>query len=541
MATVTAKSRRFWNAQPYAPGMGWRAWALHHAWVLPIVMVAAWLRFAGTSSHFLYGDEAEYAIVARYLSRDPLYLAYPAIEGLGATPFVSQPPLLLYLEALSIRILGPTDFAALLPSLVLGTATVVALYALGHRLGGRFLGLSAAAVLAVLPFDIQITRKAMLDAGYTFFLVLAAYFLVAWVQERRRRYAVGTGVAVACAALSKLPGMLAGPAVLLVFLYVLAVALARRDAKQAKELAIQAGLGAAPIAVAAALYVALLWYLSALQNLWVKLLWQLGRVDVAHAQVQEVGAVARPPSFYFTDPQFSFGALFGGTLLLLALLGALVAVGRFARRPVGEAAHLAPLVLGAVLLGFFLYSQRKEGFYLLPFAPLVALYVGYLADGARRALAAGGRRVPSFAPHAALAATAVAVLLVALPAYAAAQTSLNKYAAGNDQEKYFGSGTREAAAWVHARDPNAAMYGTVLGRFSLYWYTEQTTYHWYVDHTYLDQQIQSGKLKYVVYDEYLGQSFDTAYMQEIIQRYHGEVVANFRQGWGDVKVVELHP
>src|ERR1051326_1860271 len=179
MATV-AKNVRLAARNRFAPEQGWIRWMGYHAWVLPIVAVALWLRTTGIGSHFLYGDEAEYAFVARYLSRDFLYLAYPAIEGFGPQPFVSQPPLLLYLQAIFMRIMGPTDLAALLPSILLGTGTVLAVYALGHRLGGRFVGLSASALLAVPPFHIEISRKAMLDPGSVFFLVLTAYFLVRW-------------------------------------------------------------------------------------------------------------------------------------------------------------------------------------------------------------------------------------------------------------------------------------------------------------------------------------------------------------------------
>lgn len=539
MATVTAKPSRFQSANRFAPAMGWKAWAVHHAWVVPVVMLAAWLRFTGLGSHFLYGDEAEYSIVARYLSRDWTYLAYPAIESLGATPFVSQPPLLIYLMALSMRLFGTSELAAALPSLLLGTGTVLVVYALGHRLGGRFMGLSAAVLLAVLPFHIELTRKAMLDAGYTFFLVLTAYFLVAWLQTHSRKHALGVGIATACAALSKLPGMLAGPIVLLVFGYGVALTLWRRDWPAAREMGIQAGIGAAPIAMGALLYVGLLTYLQATQNLWMKLMWQFGRVSGGGAAT-ELGAIARPASFYFQDPKFSFAVLFGSTIVTLALAGIVVAAYRFARHPKAEAGHLVPLAFTTVLLAFFLYSQRKEGFYLLPFAPFTALYIAYLADGLRGMLSWAATRVSSVRPRAALIATVLAALLVAVPAYGATTQAYGKFALGQTQEKYFGSGTKDAALWIHTQDPNAAQYGTLLGRFTLHYYNEQTTYHWYVDHTLIEQKVREGKLKYVVYDEYLGIGFDTDYMKELINRYHGTQVAEFRQGWGDVKIFELH-
>lgn len=546
MVTVAHGRRRLLPRMRLTPAAGWRAWALEHVWILPIVLVALWLRTTGLSGQFLYGDEAEYSIVARYLSRTWDYLAYPAIEGFGPVPFVSQPPLILYAMALSMKVLGPTDLAAVLPSIVLGTLTVLAVYALGRRLGGRFVGLGAASILAVMPFHIEMSRKAMLDAGYTFFLVLTTLFLVAWLQTRSRRHAVLTGVAVACAALSKLPGALAGVAVLAVFLVALGITLARVATKkapraEAKEAAIQAGLGAIPIAVGAALYVALLSYLSALTNLWIKLQWQLGRVDADHAKVREVTAVARPPSWYFTDPHFGFAHELGGAVFALAIVGLVTALWLFASAPTRRTEHLAIPVMVGVLLAFFLYSERKEGFYLLPFAPFAAVLVAQAADGLRRMLAWAGLRLRAVAPRATPIALGAAILLLATPVYSAAASSYEDFYLGQTEQRYFGYGTREAALFIHEQDPDAAQYGTLLGRFTLHWYNEQPTYHWYVDHTMLEGQIQSGKLKYIVYDDYLQLPFDREFMRELIAKYNGEPVKTYREGWGDLTVYELHP
>jgi hypothetical protein len=335
--------------------------------------------------------------------------------------------------------------------------------------------------------------------------------------------------------------MLAGPVVVLVLAYALVLALAKRDAAGTRTIAKHAAWGALPVAVGAGLYVGLLLYLQSLQNLWIKLLWQLGRVNTGAATTQDMGAVSRAWWFYFTDPQFSFRAEMGGLVLTLALLGGAVALYRLLRHPVREPEHVVPLAFVAILLAFFLYSARKEGFYLLPFAPFAALGVGYAADGLRRMLAWAGLRIEAVRPRASLLAVGVAALLVFLPAYGNAGTAYNKYVLGHNPENDFGSGTKEAALWIHAHDPNAAQYGSVLGRFTLYYYDQQPTYHWYVDHTFLEQQAASGKLKYVVYDEYLGQGFDTDYMQQLITKFHGQKVAEFQQGWGDVKVFELHP
>jgi 4-amino-4-deoxy-L-arabinose transferase-like glycosyltransferase len=540
----------------------WRDRIVAAAMLVPIVLVALYLRLAGLGSQQLYGDEAEYAIVARYLSRDLAFLAYPAIEGFAAVPFVSQPPLVLYSMAFSMKIFGPTDFAAVLPSVLFGVATVLVVYALGARLSGRLAGVASAALLAVLPFHVELSRKAQLDAGFAFFLVLTAYFLVAWMQSRRasaeapddvtqrkraRWHAVGVGGATAGAALSKLPGVLAGPVVLLALLVVaivVAVRVARRRATkgEAKELALHAGLGAAPVALGAFLYLGLLAYLEAITNLWLKLRWQLGRVDTSQATTRELAAVERPFDWYFTNEHQSFTAQFGNPVLVLALIGLGIALFLFATNPSRRTEYLVTPLMCAVLLGFFLWSDRKEGFYLLPFAPFVAHFVGLSAGGLRAMLRwAGIRFAPGIRRHVAPFALAAGLVVVAYPAYGAAVDSYEDFVLNETQQKYFGYGTKEAALLIAERDPDAGQYGTLLGRFTLHWYNEQDTYHWYVDHTFIESKVQSGELRYVVYDDYLDLAHDREFMQMLIQKYNGKAIHTYREGWGELTVFELHP
>lgn len=520
----------------------WKQFALRHVWILPILLVALTLRLASIGEEHLYGDEAEYSIVARYLSRDWDFLAYPDITGLGAVPFVSQPPLILYIMAASMKLLGPTDFAAILPSILFGVATVAAVYALGNRLGGRLVGLGAAGILAALPFHIEMSRRAMLDAGYVFFLVLTAYFCVAWLQDRSRLAAWGVGIATACAALSKLPGILAGPVVLLVFLVGLAIVLARKDWKATRETLLQGGIAAIPIAIGAALYLALLMKLNALNNLMLKLQWQLGRVNTEMAQTQEVTQTHRDWTWYFTDPHMSLPANLTDGIFPLAIVGLVTIAVYMVLRSERKPEHLVIPIFTGVLLAFFVWSDRKEGFYLLPLAPFAAVLVGYAADGLRKLLAWGGIRFTrNVTRQVAVGAMAIGIVLVAYPAYSAAGESTDDFIRGNDQEKYFGWGTKEAAEYIEAHDPDAGQYGTLLGRFSLHWYNEQDAYHWYIDHTFIDSRIRAGELKYIVYEDYLNLEFDRTYMTELIEKYNGKPVETFRKEWGEVTVYELHP
>lgn len=205
-----------------------RATRTERAALVGILLLAAWLRLWGLGRERLYGDEAEYALVAGSLSHAWDALLYPPLEGIAAGPFVSQPPLALYLMAATMRILGPTDLAAILPSALLGVATVLAVYALMRRLASRRAALAAAALLAVLPFHVEMSRSAMLDAPFVFFVVLTLHAMVAWSRTGRARWALASGASAGLALMTKLPGIVVCAFVALAFL---AVAAFRRDAR----------------------------------------------------------------------------------------------------------------------------------------------------------------------------------------------------------------------------------------------------------------------------------------------------------------------
>lgn len=492
--------------------------------------MAAWLRFGRLGTEHLYGDEAEYAIVARSLSRDLLGLVYPTLSGQAVDPFVSQPPLVLYLMGFSMRALGPTDLAAILPSAILGVATVAVAYALAWRLGGWLPALLSSALVAVLPFHVSMSRNAMLDTGYVFFALLASVFLVAWLEERKLHQAVAAGAAGACAALAKLPGVLVAPVLAAGVLAALGVALWKRDRVAAKRDVLHGLAMAAPLLAGVALWLLLLWRLDGLDALAQKLSWNADRVAGG-------GAGAKGLDYYFTDPQVSFQAQLGPGVFALALAGLGFALFRAAVGIATRTERVVLPVLTLVLAAFFLGSDRKVGFYLLPFAPLAALLVGELAAGVRDMVAwAGVRFTRADSRRLAPLVAALAVIAVAMPAYAAFDESYEEYGPTRNGST-FGYGLREAAAWVHDTDPTAGQYGTLLGRFTLRWYNEHETMHRYSSRD-LAQAVEKGQLRFVVADGYVG---DDDKLGPLVATFGGQPVARFEREWGRVVVYELQP
>lgn len=516
----------------------WVAVLRAHWPILPIVALALYLRVGGLFPTFFYGDAAEYGGIAKNLAGHPFYLAYPDIEHFGPRPFVSQPPLILYLMAIVGSLVGDLEAGAVLVSVILGTATVGVVYALTHRLGGSTAAVAAALLLATLPFHVKMSRRAYLDAGLVFFMTLAIFCYVMWSTRRTRGWALATGFAAGGAVLSKLPGVLILAPLAAALVVELAIAIVRERAEVKRVLA-NAGLALAPIAGLLLLYFALVWHLNSTVELFTKLAWQFGRVASDGTQPVEIGAVERPWHWYFTDASYSLPSQLTWMLAILAVLGLAYALGRLAWSPIRNRALVAVVLFPLVVIAFFTLSARKEWFYVLPVAPGAAILGGLAAGAAASAFG----EAPFLHPRwwrrgAAAGALFGAFALAALPTYAGVVTSVD-HMTGVD--RVFGSGTKEAAFFIHERDPDAAQVGTLLGRYGLYYYNGQPAYHWYVDHAFVEQGIRSGHVRFVVLDNYLGIAEEDGWMQHLVDTYGGVEVATFGDDWGVVKVFELHP
>lgn len=509
--------------------------------LLPGLLLGLVLRTWGLLPAFLYGDEAEYAAVARSLAEDPRALQYPPLEGFGAVPFVSQPPFLLYVFAFFILVTGSEVAGPLVASALMGTATIAVVYALGFLVRDRWLGGVAAGFLAVLPFHVAVSRSAQLDAGFTFLFTLSLLLFLLWLRRPTLGAALATGGAVAATALAKLPGIL----VLVPMLVVLATR-ALEDRKAARSEpdpqqrqaatdrlrrtgwhALAAGL---PVAALTLGYLFHLWLLHATADLAAKVGWNAGRVQGTSST-----NIPRDWDWYFTDPQVGLLEQWGFALAGLALVGWVMAL-RDLRDPQRRWLMLTLVVWPAVVLCFLIASQRKEWFYALPLSPAGVLLATWPVHAAARKAWLSSHPLPGQPWWRTPGAVLAVVGLASVAAFAPLHFSLERRIGGQD----YGAGVREAADWIAGEDPAAAQIGTTLGRFSLHFYNGQPTYHYYVNHTWLDGEVEAGRLRYVVVDPYLELPFEQDWMRAFVARHNGTLAQSIDNGYGrQVQVYQI--
>jgi 4-amino-4-deoxy-L-arabinose transferase-like glycosyltransferase len=101
---------------------------------------------------------------------------------------IDKPPVDLWLQVLSTKLLGFNRTALALPEALGGIAAVALLYAAVTRACGRTAGALAALALAVLPIAVLTSRSDTMDSVMSALLVAALWASVVAVQSRRARY-----------------------------------------------------------------------------------------------------------------------------------------------------------------------------------------------------------------------------------------------------------------------------------------------------------------------------------------------------------------
>jgi 4-amino-4-deoxy-L-arabinose transferase-like glycosyltransferase len=142
---------------------------------------------------------------------------------------VDKPPASIWLMALSVRMLGLTPFAILLPEALLGVATVAVTYLTVRRHFPAGAALLAGGILALTPVAALMFRYDNPDALLVFLLAAATYFTLRGVESGRLRWVIAAGSMVGFAFLTKqLQAFLVLPVLAGVYLWAAPVSLPKR-------------------------------------------------------------------------------------------------------------------------------------------------------------------------------------------------------------------------------------------------------------------------------------------------------------------------
>jgi hypothetical protein len=143
-----------------------RAIALPLTVAVPAITLRLWhLTTLGYNS-----DEAVYAGQALSLTKDPAFLPYFPV-------FRAHPLLFQTLLSLVYRAFGFSELAGRLLSALFGLALVAMVYLLGNQLYNRRVGYVAALIVAVMPYEVVVSRQVLLDGPMAFFSTVSVYLI----------------------------------------------------------------------------------------------------------------------------------------------------------------------------------------------------------------------------------------------------------------------------------------------------------------------------------------------------------------------------
>ncbi|GAA2481506.1 glycosyltransferase family 39 protein [Terrabacter carboxydivorans] len=116
---------------------------------------------------------------------------------------VDKPPASLWVMALSVRLLGLSSFAILLPQALMGVATVGVVYATVRRQFGAVAGLIAGAVLALTPVAALMFTFNNPDALLTLLMALGAWATIKAIEQASPKWMMIVGVFIGLGFLTK--------------------------------------------------------------------------------------------------------------------------------------------------------------------------------------------------------------------------------------------------------------------------------------------------------------------------------------------------
>lgn len=152
--------------------------------ILAIILIGLLLRvfFLNSSPPSLYGDELTIALDANSLlntGRDQLGNFMPLTFEMGA----GRPAGYVYFSIPFIAVFGPTPLGVRGLSILSGIGLILLIYYIGKILFSEKIGLMAAAILAVSPWDISLSRGGF-EAHFALFLALLGFYLFLKAKEK---------------------------------------------------------------------------------------------------------------------------------------------------------------------------------------------------------------------------------------------------------------------------------------------------------------------------------------------------------------------
>ena len=184
--------------------------------VVAVIITALLLLWFSAGDHSLYPpDEGRYGSVSLHMAQGGSWLV-PVFEG---HIHLTKPPLIYWLQALSIRVLGRTELAVRLPGLIASSFLILLLFRFARKQAGTRVALMAVAGLAVTPMFVLVSRLAVIDPllDLFWFGVIAFGYQAITDTNRSTKYTLLMWISLAIGLFAKGPVALLPVGVLMIW------------------------------------------------------------------------------------------------------------------------------------------------------------------------------------------------------------------------------------------------------------------------------------------------------------------------------------
>jgi 4-amino-4-deoxy-L-arabinose transferase-like glycosyltransferase len=194
-----------------------------NAILLSVIAALLFIPFLGRV-HLFDWDEINFA----ECSREMLKLGDYTRIYVNFKPFWEKPPMFFWMQSLSMKVFGVTEFAARFPNALCGIATLVVVFLCGQRIYDKKFGILWALAYGGSLFPNMYFKSGIIDPWFNLFIFLSLYFFILYNWKRNGfdkeglkktslPYVIWSGIFMGLAILTK------GQVALMVFLMVLGV------------------------------------------------------------------------------------------------------------------------------------------------------------------------------------------------------------------------------------------------------------------------------------------------------------------------------
>jgi 4-amino-4-deoxy-L-arabinose transferase-like glycosyltransferase len=176
----------------------------YYPWLILVSAIIFFIPFLG-AVHLFDWDEINFAESAREM----IVTGNFSRVQIDFHPFWEKPPLFFWMQVLSMKVFGISEFAARLPNAIIGIATLMLFYFLGKKLYDEKFGLiwSLAYMGSFLPH--LYFKSGIIDPFFNFFIFLGVAFLAFSIshtgESKGFKYALFAGISIGLATLTKGP------------------------------------------------------------------------------------------------------------------------------------------------------------------------------------------------------------------------------------------------------------------------------------------------------------------------------------------------